>query len=179
MVMNMLWRGGFPVSGPPPAFEAEQMRPGRVDVNWLRSQAGRAVKWIDPKIAHISRNDLPVAPVLIVLSRDSREQARSQLKLLSLTGMQVRANRRTVRAMASSIFIDTASMQMRLSHVGTCHNMTFESILADPLKTAHKLGRIIRPTFGIELDVHTAASVVRRRSARCAPDLSVEMSYHA
>lgn len=85
MMMTMLDRGGFPVVGPRPAYEVGEMSPmAKPDPQWLRACAGKAVKWIDPIKARISRNDLPTAPVIIHMDRDKRNMAASQVKFLSM-----------------------------------------------------------------------------------------------
>jgi hypothetical protein len=179
MVMQMLWRGGFPVAGPPPAFETDHLSPRRVDLDWLRQQEGAAVKWIAPPKAPISRNDLPREPVVIVMQRDTQQQARSQIKLLRTFGTHVADDRRTRRAWQSQIEADTVKMMRRLGHVGTCYHLSFEFVLSDPTAAASKLRAICLREFGHGLDVAAAASVVRNRSPECAPDLSVEMGYNA
>jgi len=179
MVMQMLWRGGFPVAGPPPVFETDHMQMGRVDLDWLRQQEGAAVKWIDPPKAPISRNDLPREPVVIVMQRDTREQARSQIKLLRTFGTHVTHDRRTRRAWQAQIEADTVKMLRRLDDVGTCYHLSFEFVLTAPAQAASKLRAITLREFGHDLDVQAAASVVRARSPECAPDLSVEMGYNA
>lgn len=175
MVMNMLWRGGFPVAGEAPAFETDHML-GSVDTAWLRDQAGRAVKWIDPLNASISRTDLSAEPAIIILRRDPKEQARSQLKLLALTGVPVRTDRNMVRAMSRSITEDARRMESQLPGIGACYDMTFEGVLANPYQAAHTLGTVIRQYFGATFDTESAAAVVLARSPICALDLSVEIN---
>lgn len=179
MLMHMLWRGGFPVAGPPPAFETDHMSPRGVDLAWVRQQSGKAVKWLDPINARISRNDLPAPPTVIVMTRDAREQARSQIKLLRTFGARIVDDRRTRRAWQRSVEADTVAMNARLAHVGTCYHLSFGFVLSDPAAAANKLAAICLREFGRELDQQAAASVVMRRSPACAPDLSMELHRHA
>lgn len=180
MMMSMLDHAGFPVAGPRPAYEVDQMIPFRgVDMDWLRAQSGRAVKWIDPLNARVSRNSLPSAPVIIHMCRDTREMARSQVKLLAQTGMPIIENRRTWRALAKDIARKKPTLVSRLTSLGEVHHFSFEWVLADPSAAVAKLAAIVRHHFGVEIDVRNAVGVPLARSPLCAPDLSIELFGHA
>jgi len=171
MMMNMLDQGGFPVAGPRPAFEVAQMVPGRVDLDWVHAQAGKAVKWIDPLNARIRRNDLPVAPVIIHMGRDFGEMARSQVKLL---GSLVTDSRNTRRAFKKDIEAKAPKLAATLNATGSVYHMTFEWVLHETEAAAQKLAGIIATEFGRVFDARTAATVPLQRSPLCAPDLSIE-----
>ena len=177
MMMTMIDRGGFPVAGPPPAYEVREMIPrGKVDIDWLRSQAGRAVKWIDPINARISRNSLPCQPIILHMDRDTKEMARSQVKMLAWFGEGIIGpRRRAVRAFAKSIARDKPTLTARLNALGIVYSFTFEWVLAEPETAARKLGAIIRAETGCGFDVRAASAVPKARSPLCAPDLSLEM----
>jgi hypothetical protein len=170
MVMHMLWRGGCPVAGDPPSFETDNISPYGVNLPWLRDQAGRAVKWIDPTVARIDRKDVPAKPTIICLTRDPKEQARSQLKLIG-----ERVNRKAVAGMARTIVSDTKLMRTRLSILGDCFTMEFEQIIRDPRAAAIVLRSLVKRTFNSELDIKAASQVVIPRWPQCAPDLSIEL----
>ena len=176
MMMTMIDRGGFPVAGPPPAYEVREMNAaGRVDIDWVRAQAGRAVKWIDPLNARISRNHLPCRPVILHMDRDVKEMARSQVKMLAMFGEAVGSRRRAVRAFTKSLARDKPILTARLNALGTVYSFTFDWVLAEPERAARKLGAIIRAETGRGFDVRAAAAVPAARSPLCAPDLSMEM----
>lgn len=177
-VMNMLWRGGVPVGGPPPVFEADEMGRREVDLPWLRAQAGKAVKWVDPLLFRLAPGALRPPPAIVLLSRDPKEQAKSQLKFLSpvFAGFGHRDQR---RAMAASVARDTRRLASTLEALGTVYHLTFKFLLNDPQTASRKLAAITHSALGADLDIAAAASVVRRRSARCAPDLSIEEAYLA
>lgn len=176
MVMTMLDKGGFPVSGPRPAYETSEMALGRVDHAWVRAQAGRAVKWIDPLKAPIRPEDLQGTPaVILMLRRNAREQAASQVKMASTFAGAIN-DRRTRRAFESDIVKATPALRMHLSALGPVYVLEFEDILADPLRAAGQLEELIFDHFdwwGFAVD--KAAIVPISRSPKCAPDLSFEL----
>jgi hypothetical protein len=169
MVMTMLDRGGFPVAGDRPDYEVATMMPGRVDLAWVRRQAGSAVKWVDPLSARISRNDLPVRPVIIHMDRTTREQALSQIKLLGIP-----TSRNLRRRWTKSLVSDKARLRALLDHTGTTYSFTFEWVLDQPEQAAQKLAAIIAHEFQQAFDHNAAALVPKFRSSRCANDLSIE-----
>lgn len=174
LIMTMLDRGGFPVAGSRPAFEEDEMSP-IVGVNkaWVKAQAGKAVKWIDPLRARISRNDLPRAPVIILMERDVREQARSSVKMVEASGAAI-GNRNMVRAMTRSFRRDQPILRARLSTMGTVHRFAFEQVLRDPRGAAAMLGAIAKVEFDHDLDEAMAASMVLPRDPECQPDFAIE-----
>lgn len=179
MAMHMLWRGGFPVAGLPPGFEVDQMHLGGVDKKWLIDQSGRAVKWIDPPNAIVSRSDLLVEPVIIVMARDVKEQAKSQIKMSRIMGAPVTADRNTLRAMTRSIVDDTTRMERQLWRLGGFYKIRFERVLAEPRTAAIEIASVVAVNFGINLDTCAMASVVLARRPECAPDLSIELAISA
>lgn len=173
MAMTMIDRGGFPVAGPRPAYEVDQMRPGMVDLDWVRAQAGRAVKWIDPLVARVSRNDLPGPAVIIHMNRPSRDIAASQVKMLS-TFTGIPNDRRIRRAFEKDIEGKRGTLSARLNSMGVVYTMTFEWALAHPHQAAQKLAAIVKHEFGAQFDVDAAAAVPITRHPRCAPDMAIE-----
>ena len=175
MMMTMLDRGGFPVCGPAPAYEIDAMGvAGRVDPDWLRRQSGRAVKWINPLVSLVSRNDLPIRPVILHMDRDTDAMARSQLKLLQWSGTPSGLGRRAVRGFARSIDRDKLTLAARLPHLGTVHRLAFRDVLADPAFAALQLAAIVETVFAVGFDHHAAAAVVVSRPPSCAPDMAIE-----
>lgn len=180
LVMNMLARGGMPCSGPAPAYETRRLSHREVDLPWVRAQAGRAVKWLDPHKVQILAHHLPTRPVIICLARDPQHQARSQIKMAAAFGMPVISDRRTIRAMAASLRDEQIEIERLLDRLGDCYHLSFEWILGNPWAAAQKLCAIIAdkdlaPGFVAE----RAAEIVLPRSPHCAPDLSIEQRMKA
>lgn len=174
MVMTMLDAGGFPVTGPRPSYEpAERWRGGRPDMDWLPAQGGRAVKWIDPTHHFTLPGRLTQRPVIILMERNPREQARSQVKLLSMTGMKG-LGRRAEKAIERSIKKDVPPMRAHLRNSAIVYGIDFEDILENPFWAARKLGRLVAHHYGADFDDEVAARVVIPRHPSCAPDLSME-----
>jgi hypothetical protein len=179
MVMTMLDAGGFPVTGPRPSYEdAEKWRAGRPDMGWLLAQAGRAVKWIDPTRHFTLPGRLPVRPVIILLERAAREQARSQIKIVRSTveGFNIAASldRRAEKAMERSIRRDSPIMRAQLRGSAIVHQIMFEDVLENPFWAARKIGRLVAYHFNSDFDDGAAAEVVFPRLPACAPDFAME-----
>lgn len=173
MVMTMLDAGGFPVTGPRVSYEpAERWRGGRPDIDWLRAQGGRAVKWLDPTRHPGIPRLMPTRPVVILMTRNAREQARSQIKMISqdIKGLW----RHAEKAMERSIRRDVPVMRAKLRQSATVHEIAFEDVLANPAWAARKLARLARFHFGADLDEDRMASVVMPRHQSCLPDLTME-----
>lgn len=173
MMMTMLDAGGFPVTGPRPSYEpSERWCLGRPDPDWIAAQGGKAVKWIDPTNYRAGmRSLLPAEPVIILMERNPREQARSQVKLLADL---VRPDRHIVKAMERSIRRDTPLVRAQMRSLGTVYLFRFEDVLKAPLMVANQLQGIIAHHFGGVFDSGVAARAVIPRQPSCAPDLWME-----
>jgi hypothetical protein len=167
MVMTMLDAGGFPVSGPRPAYEpAERWEAGRPDMPWLSAQQGRAVKWLDPTRNFTLPGRLPVRPVVILLTRDAREQARSQIKLIGdMVGLV--SKRAAAKGMERSIRRDVPLMRAKLGASAIVYPVEFEAVLVNPHWAARKLQSIVAEHFGADFDEEVAQRVVIRRRPEC------------
>lgn len=175
MVMTMLDAGGFPVSGPRPAYEPyERWVDGRPDMTWLHQQAGRAVKWIDPT-RHLSLpGRLPVRPVVILLTRNAVQQAASQCKLIKGDWAHINFGRHGVRAMARSIRRDVPVMRAMLRRRAHVHEWAFEDFLQNPWWGARALSRLVGEHFNADLNAESACGVVVDRLPGCLPDMRIE-----
>lgn len=173
LLMTMLDAGGFPVAGPRPSYEpTERWAAGRPDMDWLRAQQGRAVKWIDPTRHFTLPGRLPARPVIILLTRDAREQARSQIKLLSFSvGPQPRL---AVKAMERSIRRETPIMRAQLQASAIVYRFQFEEVLQSPHAVASQLRQIVGEHFGRDFDAAWAAHVVLPRPPGCLEGLWME-----
>lgn len=173
MVMTMLDAGGFPVSGPRPSYEPSGVwNAGRPDMPWMAAQAGRAVKWIDPTHHFTLPGRLEAKPVIILMERRPREQARSQVKLIG--SMAMKLGRPAEKAIERSIRRDTPIMRAQLRGSATVHIIEFEDVLDDPSAAARELGRLVRIHFDRGFDAETAARVVIPRHPSCAPHMEME-----
>lgn len=175
LLMTMLDAGGFPVAGPRPAYEpAQHWNMGLPDADWIKEQSGRAVKWIFGPTSRqkAMRNLLPAAPVIILLERNLREQARSQIKLIGPCATKL--GRRAEKAMERSLRRDIPLCRAHMRAAGTVYEMSFEDVLENPFWAARKLERIIAEHFDAPFDTETAMRVVLQRDAACRPDLFIE-----
>lgn len=169
MLMTMLDAGGFPVTGPRPGYELpEHWRDLKPDLPWLQAQGGRAVKWIDPMRSLGALPHLTPRPVVVLMSRDLREQARSQIKAIGAPQAH------SVRRWARSLGRDEPALRAHLQRKTLLYRLTFEGALATPLETARILDGIAAKHFGRRIDIETAARAVIPRPPRCAPDLTME-----
>lgn len=173
MVMTMLDAGGFPVTGPRPSYEPfERWRGGRADLAWIDGQGGRAVKWLDPTRYPRLIGRLSARPIVILLERRAREQARSQIKMISASMKGL--GRHAEKAMERSIRADVPRMRARLGSTATVHSILFEDILENPWWAARSLGRLVAEHFSADFDHEAASRVVIDRGPSCLPDMTIE-----
>lgn len=174
LVMQMLHAGGMPTTGRAPSFEAPEcggvfLAGGELDARWLASARGHAIKILDPHRGRIPRIECRV----IWLDRDRAEQAKSQAKFFSIiVGMPVTREMR--RRFAQSYLDDKPKAVRSLLAAGapSIFALRFEDVLRDPRNAADEINRYC----GENLDAEKMASVVRRRSSECAPDLAIELA---
>lgn len=171
LVMHMLRAAGVPVAGRAPAFE-DHTRMGRTpDLDWLAQQRGRAVKWIDPTLCKIPAEDDDRYRA-IFLSREAKEQARSQLKFSGCLG-----NRDTLRGMTKVVERDTIRARRIVRRLCGDYGvlfLRFENLVNFPAHEARKIA-LFCDALGLPFgDEGAAAAQVLRRPVTCAPDLSIE-----
>lgn len=175
LAMTMLDAGGFPVSGPRPAYEPSQhWNMGLPDADWIRAQEGKAVKWILGPLHRQKaiRNLLPVPPVIILLERNAREQARSQIKMIGPSATKL--GRRAEKAMERSIRRDMPIVRAHMRSLGTVYQWAFEDVLENPFWAGRALERIIGHHFDRDFDVEMAIRTVLQRDPACRPDMLIE-----
>lgn len=170
-MMQLLWAGGAPVAGPPPAFEDSRLGPGTTDVDWVRAQRGKALKWIDP-----SRNRLPssIKAKTIWMDRRAMQQARSQVKMLRTLGPFSEPLKPALSAMAKSLKKDRAPTLAALRKRGPVLVVDFRDLLNAPTVTA----LIVQQFLGEELMPNpvTGSKAILKRGPECQPDMWVEQS---
>lgn len=172
-MMQLLWAGGAPVAGPPPSFEDSRLGPGTTDLEWVRAQRGKAMKWIDP-----SRSLLPgdIKAKTIWMDRAVKDQARSQLKMLTTLTPEIAGpvTPQTVTTMARSLKRDRVPTLAALRRRGPVLVVSFKELLADPINTAMTVQGFLGPEF--LPSPLTGSRAILTRAPECAPDLWVEHS---
>lgn len=162
LVMQMLHAGGVQCTGKYPSFEDVRTSVD-MDVEWLRKQSGRAVKLLDPQ-----RSPPSLAPpfeAIIWLSRDLKEQAKAQAKLLRvLLGVDA-----DWRAMRRGLISDTPRALTLLRSFGApLLALRFEAIVQHPRAAASAIAELL-PRH--DVNVEAATRVVLPRGWRCLPGM--------
>lgn len=176
LVMQMLAAGGVETVGSYPDFEDDiNMRLPSEDAQreFLERSRGRAVKLLDP---HLHQPPAGLEYRVIFLSRHPVEQAKSMLKLAGASD-----NRRSRRAMESSVRSDTVRAREAVTRIGAgrFYNLPFENIIHDPDGVAKWIVGYLLRGHRAPLDVAAMARCVRRRPATCLPYmLELELLSH-
>lgn len=170
LVMQMLEAGGIPVTGDWPAFEhpnANITGGGEIEEDWLDSIPGHAIKVLDPQNGHIPKRDY----LCIWCSRDPTEQARSQVKFLSVL-CGIRPDRNMIRKLAASYGRDKKPAIRSLLDAGvrSILEVRFEDLVSTPIVAASKIADYVSAP-----DVWKMAEAVRTRSSRCADGMTLEL----
>lgn len=168
LLLQMLARAGVPCAGTFPDYEAGEVKPGEVDAAWLRRQAGRAVKILDP---HRARIPAEVPGPAIWLDRSFREQARSQAKLARLLGGLPVAGRGHLCRWERGLEVERGEALRALAGRELL-TLTYEFLLRDPSGAAARIGDFLAPQW--RLDIERMPAAVRKRDPRCAPGLDLE-----
>lgn len=161
LVMQMLHAGGVCTTGVWPAFEDTRfVVPGLSAEYWRAQAGGRAVKLLDPH-RHPPPKGLNIHAVW--LSRDPKEQAKSQVKF-GATMLGLPSGRRELRAFkADNAANQSAALSVLKARCGIVLRMRFEEILANPFVAATSLAVLVD---GV-VDANAMARVVRTRSPEC------------
>jgi hypothetical protein len=173
MTMQMLHASGTPCVGRSPSFEDDHTMQN-VDAEWLSQQSGRAVKVLDPQRVGIPQD---VNCAVIWLDRDTKEQAKSQIKLVeALDGIRVASGSwRVMRGILRSDRTKAMAIIVRYPVL----KLSFEGILSAPRENAVQIADFLSPWFDISDRIDFMAMAVRRRSPVCAPGLAMEMTLMA
>ncbi len=171
-MMQLLWNGGAPVAGPAPAFEDDRLSPAGIDLPWIKAQRGKILKWVDPINTRLPAG-IPAKTILML--RDPKEQARSQIKMLRTLGsLDIPDTRRNQRRWASTLRRDTPIMVAYLRKRGPVLIVGFADLLAQPLDTAELVQDFLGTT--IFPDTYSGADAILNRGPECAPDMWIEQS---
>lgn len=172
-MMQLLWAGGAPVAGPPPAFEDSRLGPGTTDVAWVRAQRGKALKWIDPSVSLLPDD---IKAKSIWMDRAAKDQARSQLKMVATltSGGAGPVSSQAVSKMARGLKRDRAPTLAALRRRGPVLVVPFSALLGDPMGTALTVQRFLGP--GFLPNPLTGSRAILARGPECQPDMWVEHS---
>lgn len=178
LTMQMLHAGGMPCTGRWPAFEPEEISPDRqfgaaLNHAWLISQAGHAIKWLDPFRFVPLPDDLPHA--FIWLDRDPWEQANSQAKMAYLLAGLPLSNRRQRAAVAARLPGDRAASLKVLGRAPRL-DLRFEDLINPAAGAEVRIAEFVASIFLKPLDIQAMTRARRMRGPSCQPSLEIEMS---
>jgi hypothetical protein len=173
MTMQMLHAGGMPCVGSFPDFEDDNVSPiqGFIEADWFMAQRGKALKWLSP---HEVAAPAYVPKAVIWLSRDAKQQAKSQIKFLNSVMRSVPSNRETVMKFAASIRRDERRC-LESFYGKPLAVLGFEDLLCNPTSAAHRLAHFVAQHGGPDLNIEEMAAAVIARSGQCRRDMSIEV----
>ncbi len=165
---QMLEAGGVTVLGEGPAFE-DMRQAGRFTARQavMRDAGGGAVKWLDPHVFALP-DMAPFKALVVLLRRNEKEQGRSTVKLLQMTGH--RKPGRVWAALAKEVARENRRQYPRakrlLERHGDVFELRFELLINEPAEASARLAAAVGPHLGRELDVEAMAATVIPRSPR-------------
>lgn len=164
MLMHALDVGGLPPVG--------GSQPGSYELAALDAYGpleGRAVKLLDMAVSY---ETLPIAAWRFIwLDRNGHEQASSHRKFIRALGIDL--PRSAIAAFERSYVLDRPKAIGALRQVGPVLELSYEYALAEPFAFAGDVADYL-PEF--DLDVKAMARSIHKRSPKCRPDLSFELS---
>ena len=147
LTMNLLFYGGYPCFGGPPAFE--EIQPKRSDWEKL---TGTAVKLIDPQQGSFP----PTGDYVVILTkRNFKEQTKSTLKFIRAMG--ITAPKESPK-MLKSIITDWEKIRVWAARQSKMEIFEFSDTLSDPIGAVYKLSQLIE----FPLDIRAMECVVKR-----------------
>lgn len=172
MAMRMLHAGGIePIDG---SARVSYELPGldRLGDFTVEQLTGRAVKILDGVL--VPGFELPCHPAwrFVWMDRDYREQARSHIKFFG-TILKLDIPSSATSKLARSMERDRPRALSILRGLGQVLTLRYENVLADPMQAAERIAEFVAP---LDFCPAPAATVVHDRSAKCAPDLSFELT---
>jgi len=170
MVMRMLRAGGMELyCDHETSFETDKMLGLPDDHEWLGQCVGKAVKLLDPQVftPPVSR-----AYRVIWLSRDAVEQAKSQVKFLTMLGVvstELSKDPETARRISESLRLDEViALAIWGDRRARMLMLSFEGLLADPMYTAGLIADFVSLSRESVLGM---ARIVVSRGPECYPGL--------
>lgn len=173
MMMRMLVAGGIPgIYDNTSSYEAECARVVAAggQALFLNSSGGKCVKVLDPQ-----NGTIPEVPIAwIWMHRRARDQARSQAKFLRFIGINLPID--PTRLMLS-IAQDNEKVPVALSRRPRSRVLVvcFERLVEAPDAVVSEVAAFV----GRPMDTAAMRACVLKRSAACAPDMSIELAYMA
>lgn len=173
MLMRMLAAGGVPPAGDagPPSYELA----GLHEITTLTSEQldGRAVKALD-QVLHDGMPRYSGVWRFVWVDRAPREQARSQVKMMTTIGMPVHPSAEDT--IARSLEADRPRARKALKRLGSVLTVSFEDAVNSPHDVADQLAGFVHP---LTFDAEDAAWVVHFRRPECLPDMTFELGEQA
>jgi hypothetical protein len=168
LTMQMLQAGGMPCVGTFPDLEVEETNHRDLDIHWLASFPGHAIKVLDP---HISRLPREAKARVIWLDRDFREQAQSQAKMATAFLRQPWPRASVLRDWAGGLR-EERRLAMNALRGRDILCLSYERLIRRPRETAWEIVAFCSPMWLLKADAMAAA--VRKDDPRCSPDLAME-----
>lgn len=168
LMMQMLASAGVPCVGSWPAYETDASMVGVFDATSFASRSNESIKLIDPA-------NLPVGAmpnhIVIWLDRNPCEQAKSQVKFMSLVGLNLPNKRAATRAIEADLRKSRDRHRARVGVPGGCPAVTvqFENLIETPHMTAGEIVQFLGENGWHGLSAVSMAAQVRRRDPRCYP----------
>ncbi|OBQ89966.1 hypothetical protein [Mesorhizobium sp. AA23] len=169
-MMQMLFAGGVACVGEWPAFESSASMFGSFDPNAFAALRGQATKLVGP--ADLPTGDMP-KHIVIWLDREPHEQAKSQLKMVSVMFSGVATNRRSIRSMVAGIRSERSTNMAAVGAKSRCPTlvMSFERLLTQPAGAAETIAAFLQEHGYEQLNVTAMRRQVRPRSPTCFPGM--------
>lgn len=176
LTMQMLQAGGLPCAGNWPSFEPPEttghaQADNMFDLVWLNGQRGQAMKWLDPYRWAPLPSSVPF--VVIWLTRNAKQQAKSQAKFASLVGGLPPATRQHLRRWEKGL---PAAEKKSMTVFGSRPKLSiqFELLVAHPWTAAELIAAFLNPFIGA-LDTRAMGGCALRRSSDCQPGVDIEL----
>lgn len=166
LTMQMLEAAGVPCIGPWPAYETDASSIGGFDPVSFAKLSGQAIKLVDP--GNLPIRDMP-NHIVIWLDREPREQAKSQIKFVSLFA-PVPNRRAAIRAVEADLRRSREKHRAAVGVPGGCPvlSISFENIIARPASSAEKITGFLTVNGWPVIPISMEKQVIHRDSS-CFP----------
>lgn len=170
LTMQMLSRGGLSCVGEHPDFEVADVNHRAISPSFMKRNAGRAAKWLNP---HLTPLPAGFRPSVIWLDRDLDEQTESQVKFAKAF-FSVPVSRAHRKAWKAGLLRDRALAQEAFYGCPR-FAIRFETLITDTRVSAEAIATWLVDQGFFHLDAAAMASVVLPRDARCQPGIDIEI----
>jgi hypothetical protein len=165
-MMQMLEAAGVPCVGEWPAFETNASGLQGFNPTSFVARRNEAIKLIDPANFTIPN---VAGRVLIWLDRNSRQQARSQVKFMTALGAPIANSRHAIRVLDADLRRTRSTHRAALGDCPTVE-IAFEDLIDQPKETAAKVATFLAQHQWFVDAVAMAREIVPRQSD-CLPHL--------